>query len=336
MSQPPHPPHDGQQPWGGGNDPSGQQPWGNQPGQPGQPGQYGQQPPYGQQPSYGSDQYGQQGQQYGQQGQQYGQDQYGQDQYGQQGAYGQPGQYGQQGGYGQPPYGQPPKNNKNTVIALAIGGVVVVAAIVVGLVLFLGNDDSDTTTSPTSTSAQSSTSASRTTSSGASSSSSGGGGGGSVPAGEAPENLGDDSTLDQLADQCYAEDWAACDDLYFDSDIGSDYEDYGSTCAQRTDATYGGCEDEYGSGSGGSGGGSGGGGSGSGTVPPPTATPDGLGTDAALDQLAQSCYDGNMSDCDSLFFQSLGQGLEAYNDYGDSCAGRQPTGTGNACSVAFD
>ncbi len=110
----------------------------------------------------------------------------------------------------------------------------------------------------------------------------------------------------------------------------SDYEEYGSTCGQRTDETYGGCAATYGSGSGGGSGGSSGG-----SIPPPGASPDGLGSDSQLNALAQSCYDGSMSDCDDLYFAASDASQQAYKDYGDSCAGRQPTGTGITCRTSF-
>lgn len=65
----------------------------------------------------------------------------------------------------------------------------------------------------------------------------------------------------------------------------------------------------------------------------PTAPPDGLGDDATLDDLAQSCFDGDMQSCDDLFLESdVGS---AYETYGDTCAGRQPAGTDQYCTVTF-
>src|SRR5665648_812338 len=43
------------------------------------------------------------------------------------------------------------------------------------------------------------------------------------------DNYGDDATLDALWDACAAEDWASCDQLYFDSPLGSEYEAFGDT-----------------------------------------------------------------------------------------------------------
>jgi hypothetical protein len=50
-------------------------------------------------------------------------------------------------------------------------------------------------------------------------------------------------------------------------------------------------------------------------------TPDGLGADPALDQLAQGCYDGDMQACDDLYARSESDSL--YELYGGTCAGRQ-------------
>ena len=54
-----------------------------------------------------------------------------------------------------------------------------------------------------------------------------------LPAGQPPDDLGDDATLDDLADQCFAGDMAACDDLYIAADVGTAYLTYGDTCAGR-------------------------------------------------------------------------------------------------------
>jgi hypothetical protein len=45
---------------------------------------------------------------------------------------------------------------------------------------------------------------------------------------------GEDAVLDALWDACAAEDWEACDDLYRDSPLGSEYEEFGDTCGYRT------------------------------------------------------------------------------------------------------
>ena len=70
-----------------------------------------------------------------------------------------------------------------------------------------------------------------------------------------------------------------------------------------------------------------------GAVPPPTLEPTGLGTDPALDALAQACYAGEMTACDDLWRDS--EPDSAYHNFGDTCAGRQPPNTGIWCADAF-
>jgi hypothetical protein len=54
-----------------------------------------------------------------------------------------------------------------------------------------------------------------------------------LPDAQAPGDLGSDSDLDELVDECESGDMFACDDLYGDSDSGSDYEAYAITCGGR-------------------------------------------------------------------------------------------------------
>lgn len=73
-----------------------------------------------------------------------------------------------------------------------------------------------------------------------------------LPDAQAPGDLGDDSDLDDLVDECEGGDLGACDDLFAQSEVGSTYESYGRTCggrlpaASRTDIAGGLCEDRYG------------------------------------------------------------------------------------------
>lgn len=66
------------------------------------------------------------------------------------------------------------------------------------------------------------------------------------PATEPPldnEEAESDPQLVEEANACAGGDMAACDDLYFGTDVGGDLEEYGSTCGGRLDEeTYGGCE----------------------------------------------------------------------------------------------
>ena len=63
---------------------------------------------------------------------------------------------------------------------------------------------------------------------------------------DAPYSYGDNAQLDTFWDACDAGDGAACDQLYFDSPIGSVYEDFGDTCGYRYDESPGFCEDALG------------------------------------------------------------------------------------------
>ena len=152
-----------------------------------------------------------------------------------------------------------------------------------------------------------------------------------------PTGLGADPALDALAQSCYDGEMSACDDLWRGSEAGSLYRNFADTCAGRQEANSGiWCADAFGAtapttspvpGS---------------TVPPstsptgiPPATeqPTGLGEDLTLDQLAQSCFDGDMEACDDLFDSApIGSN---YRVYGDTCAGRQQPGTFNYCHVVF-
>ncbi|WP_138735991.1 hypothetical protein [Modestobacter excelsi] len=67
------------------------------------------------------------------------------------------------------------------------------------------------------------------------------------------------------------------------------------------------------------------------TVPAPAATrePTGLGNDPVFDQLARACHDGDMSSCDDLYDRSDID--SAYEEYGDTCAGRRGGGAWAYC-----
>ncbi|MGH9271890.1 MAG: hypothetical protein ACRDZ2_11510, partial [Ilumatobacteraceae bacterium] len=57
--------------------------------------------------------------------------------------------------------------------------------------------------------------------------------GGIPPPEEEPVGLGSDENLNELAQNCYDGDMAACDDLYFESADNPAYESYGDSCAGR-------------------------------------------------------------------------------------------------------
>ena len=57
-------------------------------------------------------------------------------------------------------------------------------------------------------------------------------------------------------------------------------------------------------------------------------------SDPALQPLVDACSDGDMDACDELFFTSeVGSPEE---EFGDTCAGRQPSDTGLLCAEEFD
>ena len=58
---------------------------------------------------------------------------------------------------------------------------------------------------------------------------------GDVPEAQEPGDLGDDAELDALAQDCFEGDFGACDQLFFDSPIDSDYEAYGDSCGGRNE-----------------------------------------------------------------------------------------------------
>lgn len=62
--------------------------------------------------------------------------------------------------------------------------------------------------------------------------------------GDEPFTYGDDPELDALWDACEDGDGKACDDLFFDSPFGSEYEEFGNTCGGRFEPYEVICEDE--------------------------------------------------------------------------------------------
>jgi hypothetical protein len=57
--------------------------------------------------------------------------------------------------------------------------------------------------------------------------------------------LGNEPKWDAVAQDCFNEDWAACDTLWRDADVSSFYYDYGRSCGGRLPdplVSYGDCE----------------------------------------------------------------------------------------------
>lgn len=221
--------------------------------------------------------------------------------YGQQGSNPPPGGYGGQPGYGS--YGEPPQK-KNGLVWWIIGGVVLLAGIVVGI-LFLtgvlggGDEPDDAATSPVSTAPIAPTVAPTT------------------PAADPAPVVGNgppgtDPELDALWTSCAGGDMAACDELYWNSGVGTPYEDFAKTCGGITDSAAGLCEIEFGD-------------------PGTTTTPSAYGDDATLDALWDGCSGGSMVDCDDLYWLS-GVGTE-YENYGATCGNTQEWSAGS-CEIA--
>jgi hypothetical protein len=143
--------------------------------------------------------------------------------------------------------------------------------------------------------------------------------GGSEGTTEIPFAIGDDPELDDLTVACSEGDLGACDDLYVQSPIDTNYEDYGNTCGGRLPEGAGGsCESELGD-------------DGTPDTVEATEVPFALGDDAALDTLTTSCADGDLGACDDLYFDAP---IDSnYESFGQSCGGRLPEGTGGTCEL---
>ncbi len=125
----------------------------------------------------------------------------------------------------------------------------------------------------------------------------------------------------------------ACDDLYWGTDVGSDYEAYGATCGGRNEFDGGTCETRCGSG------GTGGDSGADPTeipanLPPGQPAPTG---DADFQDSADGCEAGYMVLCDILKLAALAGDdptLEQYAEYGYTCGGRNgPSET--ACTELY-
>jgi len=113
-------------------------------------------------------------------------------------------------------------------------------------------------------------------------------------------SYGSNAYLDSLWDSCSDGDFEACDTLFMDSPVGSEYQDFGDSCGNRNEpAGY--CVDIYSS-SGGS------------------SSYGNYGSDSYLDSLWDSCSNGDFSACDDLFLESP-SGSE-YEEFGDTCGYR--------------
>ncbi|WP_024287898.1 hypothetical protein [Cellulomonas sp. KRMCY2] len=106
--------------------------------------------------------------------------------------------------------------------------------------------------------------------------------------------FGDDAELDALWTACAGGDGQACDDLYWNSPGGSEYESFGDTCGGTTDGIAS-------------------------CVPTTVTGANTYGDDPALDALWDACAAGDGQACDDLYSQAP-VGSE-YESFGDTCAG---------------
>lgn len=127
------------------------------------------------------------------------------------------------GGPVDPPTDATPTKGKPPLLAIA--AVVIVLLGVVGYLAFSGNDDqepvsSEAAVTTTSTADTTTTSAADTTTTT------------DTIDGTGAKRYGDNPQLDALYDDCADGDFAACDQLYAESDFGSEYRDFADTCGE--------------------------------------------------------------------------------------------------------
>jgi hypothetical protein len=121
-----------------------------------------------------------------------------------------------------------------------------------------------------------------------------------VPDGEEPGDLGNDERFDRLADECFEGDPSSCDDLFRESDLGSEYEEYGNTCGGRTDeGQNGGCTAIY--------------------------------PDPDFADLRDECADGDNGACDDLYTDTPFGSVD--EEYGSTCAGRSENELAGDCEA---
>lgn len=137
-----------------------------------------------------------------------------------------------------------------------------------------------------------------------------------------PQAYGDDASLDALYDACAAGDLGACDDLWWSSAPGSDYEAFAMTCGGRVgDGAYGNCElqaeweqqerDRE-------------------AEERRQAEADA----AALAALVTACRGGDMQACDDLSWEAR-WGTTEY-DVAETCGGHYPDGYGSCVDRAAE
>lgn len=112
---------------------------------------------------------------------------------------------------------------------------------------------------------------------------------------------GDNSEFDVLWDNCEAGDMDACNDLWDESSVDTDYWNFGNTCGQRVSSASGNCIADYAS-----------------IEPVGGGSP---GTHPELDPLWIACAEGDMEICDELYLFAPSSDDE-YAVFGATCGGR--------------
>ena len=116
------------------------------------------------------------------------------------------------------------------------------------------------------------------------------------------------SDLQQFAFACADGDYAGCDELYRRTPVGSEWEDFGSRCGNvNYPETFGDCANTYDS-----------------------SSAFGYGEDPFLDALWDACAAGDSQACNLLYLRSASG--SQYEEYGATCAGTVPDGTGQTCA----
>lgn len=145
----------------------------------------------------------------------------------------------------------------------------------------------------------------------------------SAPESPGRQWYGDDADLDGLHDDCAGGEMPACDELFWLSPYGSEYESFALTCGGTgVDAAYGTCAWS------------------AGDVEQPSTDGDSadderssVGDDADLDELWTACEGGDLAACDELYAESP-EGSE-YREFAATCGGAGQ-GDGNCAGEGQD
>jgi len=125
------------------------------------------------------------------------------------------------------------------------------------------------------------------------------------------DTYGDDPRLDGLWDACGSGDRTACDELYWEAPIGSEYENFARSCGGTLEGSNdGSCAEAY------------------------RGSDAAYGDDPRLDALYDSCADGDMAACDELYWEA--PVYSEYEMFGNLCGDRSEYFLFGDCEAAFD